>query len=137
MRRTVLLLGMMSMVVASNSANAGDCENANSQLAMNLCAEEAFKKTDDELNHVYRLLMHRLSPAAEIATKKKLIAAQKAWIAFRDGECGFVSAGAVGGSIFPLVFTQCLDELTRRRVAELRKFLNCDGSDGGCPVPNN
>lgn len=137
MRGIVIVFGAVLAIATSVPANSASCKSANSQLEMNLCAAKAYKITDSELNQVYRELMDRLSPTGQIAIRKKLIAAQKAWIAFRDGECSFASAAAEGGSIYPLVFTNCLDALTRRRIADLRTFLTCNESDSGCPVPAN
>ncbi|MGH6864756.1 MAG: lysozyme inhibitor LprI family protein [Methyloceanibacter sp.] len=59
-------------------------------------------------------------PADEANAKRLFVAAQRAWIAFRDAECGFSSSGVAQGSDYPMVATPCREELTRDRVNDSR-----------------
>jgi uncharacterized protein YecT (DUF1311 family) len=49
-----------------------------------------------------------------------LLAAQRAWIQFRDAECRIESYQYRGGSAQRMVHRQCLTTLTRQRTAQLR-----------------
>ena len=72
---------------------------------------------------------------SENETRKALVGAQKAWLAFRDAECDFEAAGARGGSIQPMIVAQCRTRLTEARSGALRGFLTYAEGDAGCPVP--
>ena len=89
-------------------------------------------KADTALNVVYGQLANR--SRAEPVVTQRLVAAEKAWIAFRDGECAFEASLTEGGSIHPFIVAQCLESVTRRRTEELSFFLRCKEGDLGCPV---
>lgn len=118
MRSIVIAVGM---VLAASSTQAADCRHAVLQAQMNACAAEAYEKADRELNAAYRELQARAQ--GEIA--KLLVAAQRAWVAFRDAECAFAASGSAGGSIQPMVISNCLEGLTKKRTAELKAYLSC------------
>jgi len=109
------------------------CGNASTQTDLNLCADQAYRKSDAELNAAYRTVTARLKD--DQATLAKLQSAQKAWLFFRDAECAFSSGGTTGGSAYPMVLSQCLDKLTQTRTKVLRAYLKCEEGDMSCPVP--
>jgi len=109
------------------------CGDASTQTDLNLCADQAYRKSDAELNAAYRTVTARLKD--DQATLAKLQSAQKAWLFFRDAECAFSSGGTTGGSAYPMVLSQCLDKLTQTRTKELRAYLKCEEGDMSCPVP--
>ncbi|MFD4837468.1 lysozyme inhibitor LprI family protein [Achromobacter sp. NPDC058515] len=109
------------------------CDKASTQTDMNLCADQAYRKSDADLNAAYKDLMTRLKDDKNGATQ--LQAAQKAWLFFRDAECAFSSGGTTGGSAYPMVLSMCLDKLTQARTKELRAYLKCEEGDTSCPVP--
>lgn len=132
MRSIILAFGLVTCSV--HAVHADECmDKATAQADMDRCAAEALKASDAELNKVYREIEHRLSDDA--ATRRLLVAAERAWLTFRDAECSFASSTAAGGSIYPMIQNQCLDGLTRARVDELRQYLECQEGDPGCPVP--
>ncbi|WAI85243.1 MULTISPECIES: lysozyme inhibitor LprI family protein [Achromobacter] len=110
-----------------------NCANAATQTDMNLCADQSYRKSDADLNDAYRTVMKRLKDDTTKTTQ--LQSAQKAWLFFRDAECAFSSSGATGGSVYPMVLSQCLDKLTQARTKELRAYLKCEEGDMSCPVP--
>ena len=59
-----------------------------SQAELNDCYGNAYKKADAELNVLCRQITARLKD--DKATTKLLVAAQRAWVAFRDAECAFL-----------------------------------------------
>ena len=133
MLRITAGLALLVPLALPSGARAADCGAAQTQTAMNECANDAFVKADAALNAAYAQVARRLRPDPTAA--QRLVAAQKAWIAFRDGECAFEASGVEGGSIHPFIETQCLESLTRRRTEDIRSFLHCQEGDLGCPVP--
>jgi uncharacterized protein YecT (DUF1311 family) len=107
-------------------------DRATSQADISACADADYKAADTELNMVYRQLEQRLSDAD---TRRRLVAAQRAWVTFRDSECQFMSSAAQAGSAYPTVVSGCLADLARKRVADLRRLLQCPEGDLACPVP--
>ena len=49
-----------------------------------------------------------------------LLESQRAWLRFRDAQCGLESARNGGGSIQPMVRAQCAERMTRERTKQLR-----------------
>jgi uncharacterized protein YecT (DUF1311 family) len=131
-RRLVILLSAAVLTVLS-SAHAEDCQNAVSQREMNNCANAAYDKSDAELNAVYKQVTSRLKGDAKQASL--LVTAQRAWIAFRDAECDFVSSPTTGGSINTMVQANCRDRVTSARVNDLKSYLQCAEGDADCPLP--
>lgn len=128
-----LLLAVALALPMLQAARAAECDDARSQAEMQACAANAYKASDAELNAVYRQIEKRL--AGDKDTLKLLVRAQRAWLGFRDAECGFSSSGAEGGSVHPTVVSMCLDDLTRKRVDGLKGYLDCGEGDTSCPVP--
>lgn len=95
------------------------CADLTTQSAMNICAEDEYKKADAELNRVYRQLL----PKLEAAHQEKLKAAQRAWLAFRDAHCECEAFAFDGGSMQPLMRFSCLDGETHTRTQQLQAFL--------------
>ncbi len=92
---------------------------AQTQLEMNETANAKYKKADVELNKVYKQLMSILDQNE----KQLLIQAEKDWMKFRDSHCKFDASQYEGGSIQPLIYSTCLEELTRKRIAEIKESI--------------
>ncbi|VVN87301.1 lysozyme inhibitor LprI family protein [Pseudomonas fluorescens] len=114
-------------------ANAADCDNATDQATMNQCAAQQNKAADKELNALYQQITERLKGSPD--SKKLLVGAQRAWIGFRDAECKFSASGVEGGSVYPLIYSNCITDLTKARVEAFKIYLKCQEGDLSCPVP--
>ncbi|WP_253426651.1 lysozyme inhibitor LprI family protein [Pseudomonas sp. GGS8] len=114
-------------------AHAANCDNATDQTTMNQCAAQQNKAADQELNALYQQITTRLKDSPD--TKKLLVGAQRSWIAFRDAECKFSASGVEGGSVYPLIYSNCTTELTKARVEAFKTYLKCKEGDLSCPVP--
>lgn len=125
-------LATVFMLTAS-AVHANECADALTQADMNACAARAYEASDAELNQLYRQIEQRLGDDAD--ARGLLVAAQRAWLGFRDAECAFASSGVEGGSAWPSVRAMCLDGLARKRVEELGQYLVCPEGDLSCPVP--
>jgi uncharacterized protein YecT (DUF1311 family) len=97
------------------------CNNsfAQTQMEMNATAYANYKKTDDQLNKVYKQLM----VIVDKNEKPLLIQAEKDWVKFRDSHCKFETSQYEGGSIQPLIYSTCLEELTKKRIAEIKASI--------------
>ena len=99
------------------------------QLAMNTCARYRFDVADKKLNDLYQRKLRLLETSA---TKKRFIAAQRAWISFRDRACLY-DAGPreESGSIWPLEYFSCMLLHTGRRIEDMEENIQC--TQNGCP----
>ena len=113
MRKKNLIILIITFLSFSNS------NFAQTQFEMNQTAQNSYEKSDKELNKVYSILIKSLDKTE----KQKLITTQKLWIKFRDSHCEFESSQYEGGSIKPLIYSTCLEELTKKRTAELMQSI--------------
>jgi uncharacterized protein YecT (DUF1311 family) len=132
MSMRLLTIMVLAIVSAAPAASAYECKDQ-TQSGLDVCADANFQKADAALNTTYKEIVRRLKDDA--ATTKLLVTAQKAWLAYRDAECTFSSSANAGGSIYPMVYSICLEEVTRQRTKALSVFLKCGDGDTGCPVP--
>jgi uncharacterized protein YecT (DUF1311 family) len=127
MRFSITILAALMALGIGCSAQAQDCDA--SQASMNQCAAKELSTLDGELNKHYKAQMAWLKDPAK---KQALKDAQLKWIAFRDADCGYVAGKAQdGGSMWPLVQSQCLTKHTRLRVKQLEDYVAC--REEGCP----
>jgi uncharacterized protein YecT (DUF1311 family) len=128
------LLSALALVIACRpgAAHAADCAQASDQATMNRCATEEYQRADAALNGLYKQVQQRLKD--DDVQMKRLIAAERAWVSFRDLECKFESAPS-GGSASEMALATCLSSLTSQRSAALKGFLACPEGDLSCPLP--
>ncbi len=132
MRETATV--MLLTVLYSRSVAASPCADQ-TQRGLDACAGAARDKADAALNGVYKQIVARL--ADDPGKTKRLIEAEKAWIAFRDAECAFANSDTEGGSIRSMEVTLCGEKLTNIRARQLRSYLKCGEGDMGCPCPRS
>lgn len=134
-RKKVAILLISPLALLAVSAHADDCSKASTQTAMNACAAQSAKAADIQLNQLYGQIQARLKDSPTGRTH--LVAAQRAWIAFRDAECSFAASAVEGGSIMPMIHSNCMENVTRKRIADFKQYLSCPEGDVSCPVPAN
>ncbi len=124
-----LLAALVALSLGNAAAQPSDpCETQSTTLEINACAERTLKAQDRELNDVYRSLLASLAPSdkddptAYAEAKKKLITAQRAWISYRDNDCGAKFSLHALGTIRTAVYLGCLAERTEQRIKELRTW---------------
>ncbi|MDO7900279.1 lysozyme inhibitor LprI family protein [Pseudomonas citrulli] len=127
-----LLLALTPLLLI-HLAQAQDCTNAMTQGEMNQCSAQESKAADKTLNDLYQQITARLKDNPD--AKQRLVKAQRAWIAFRDAECDFSASGVEGGSVYPLIYNDCLTAQTKARVEAFKTYLMCKEGDLSCPVP--
>jgi uncharacterized protein YecT (DUF1311 family) len=123
----------LTPLIFTTLAHAVDCDNASDQATMNQCASQQHAAADKELNALYQQITTRLKDRPD--SKKLWVGAQRSWIAFRDAECKFSASGVEGGSVYPLVYGNCITQLTKARVETFKTYLKCEEGDLSCPVP--
>ncbi len=103
-----------------------NCAEPSTQRDMNACAALDYEKADKELNVAYQQLRKKMSEwdkSADAASKgavDALVAAQRAWVAFRDANCDVAGFQARGGSMEPMLVSSCLADMSTKRAEELR-----------------
>jgi uncharacterized protein YecT (DUF1311 family) len=95
---------------------APPCPDAVTTLDMAKCFSNAKDAADSELNSVYQRIREKL----ETDDMKRLTAAQRFWIQYRDANCSAERSLYGGGTAAGPVYLACLEAMTRARTTELR-----------------
>ena len=90
------------------------------QMEMNQQASMKFKKEDAKMAITYKKV--QIETLSNI-DKKLLLDAQRKWIIYKDAHCKSASASYDGGSIQPLIYFNCLTEITKERIKQLNIYL--------------
>jgi uncharacterized protein YecT (DUF1311 family) len=105
------------------------CDDPQTQLAMNTCAAMDFERADERLNEQWReTAAYMQARDAEIDHEtdsqpgyyETLLAAQRAWLAYRDAQCRSEGFMARGGSMQPMLVSMCKAYVTELRTEQLR-----------------
>ncbi|MBD2598427.1 lysozyme inhibitor LprI family protein [Nostoc spongiaeforme FACHB-130] len=120
---TVALANTQAQTTKTYLVQKTNCNDPQTQLEINICSQLSYQNADKKLNQVYKQLLPKLSKTRQ----QKLIAAQLAWIKFRDASCEFERSAYEGGSIAPAIYAGCLEEATNQRTQQLREYLQHDG----------
>lgn len=115
---TILLLMSFGSVStrAQKPKKPDPCAEPQTQVEMNQCAVNAYKAADAELNQVYKQLVAKLDDEEKAQLKE----AQNAWIKYRDANCDFVADQYKGGTMRPMIYAGCLQDVTKKRTTELK-----------------
>jgi len=103
---------------------------------MDDCAAFRYKKADAHLNRVYQKAMQYMTDDLAQAQKEadqqqtrwaqtemsSLKQAERAWLSYRDLQCKAAGQRNEGGSMQPLIETECLTTLTEHRIAEIKSI---------------
>lgn len=92
---------------------------AQTQHEMNQTELKNYENADAELNRVYARLVKKLDKEGVAKLKK----AQRAWIAYRNGEMEFAADAARGGSMAPMLHSGTGARLTKARIQDLDRHL--------------
>ena len=102
---------------------------AQTQSSLNETAAQQFRTADRALNTQYTATMTSLSAPTRLLLRD----AQRTWITFRDQQCRYEASGVRGGSVFPMIQSQCLARMTTERTRDLRRLSQCEEGDLSCP----
>ncbi len=97
-----------------------NCINLGSNVEYKECAARAYEASDKKLNQVYKPILAKLKGTEQ----QRLIAAQSIWIKFRDANCDFEVYQNRDGSGYSGFLANCLERMTKARIAELENWQN-------------
>jgi uncharacterized protein YecT (DUF1311 family) len=112
-----------------------DCDNPQYPQEMNICAAREFEAADALLNAQWKLtseVMKQRDTEWDSSWDERpgyfdqLLAAQRAWIAFRDAHCASEGYEFRGGSMEPFMIGTCMTKLTEERTAQLKDLIAVD-----------
>jgi uncharacterized protein YecT (DUF1311 family) len=117
--RAILALVLMTTGTVAQTQTTSDKAQAQTQFEMNAIAARDYRDADAALNDVWgraSTFAHSIDRHAE------LLAAQRAWLAYRDAACTAHAAPFEGGSMQPMVVSACLTQITEERTRMLAEF---------------
>jgi len=133
MKKVIFLCVAATLFAAAPARAAGtNCDNATTQFDLDQCAGNDYQAADAELNRVYTRLMSQYDEQ----NKTSLRQSERDWIRYRDSTCEHETAESQGGTMHPMLVSECLTEKTKDRVRELRKQLHCEDGDLSCNPPD-
>lgn len=137
MMKRELLYSAMAIVAIWSTPTAAQvqCPSSTTQSEMTYCAEQAYQRADHVLNDQWRLTVRTMQDRDRLTRAygnrdqrpgyhATLLAAQRAWIAYRDTSCTVEGYGARGGSLEPMLIAQCRAALTEARTVWLEQVMN-------------
>lgn len=136
MIRGMMILIALAIALPAWGADEVTCNDAGTQQELNACAADDLKRADKALNDTYAALVKKES--GDPVFIRKLRAAQRAWIAFRDAEleatfaCKEENPYVCWGSMYPMCSAFYQAKLTRDRTARLRELLDEGRPADGC-----
>jgi uncharacterized protein YecT (DUF1311 family) len=103
---------------------------------MDDCADFHYKQADAHLNKVYRKAVEYMNDDLVRAQKQgdqkqmryeetamaSLKEAERTWISYRDIQCKAAAQQYEGGSMAPMIYSQCLTALSKHRTADLKSI---------------
>ena len=105
-----------------------DCENKNTQMEMNACAQEEYDAADKALNDQWKLTRKAMADwdkqldADQRGAEAALLKGQRAWITYRAGQCDAEGFQARGGTLETMFYINCQTRLTKSRTQELKEL---------------
>lgn len=105
------------------------------QQPMNQCLHRAYLRSDAAMNAQWRITSEAMKARDRGIDRTydrqpghfpTLLAAQRAWLAFRTQHCLLESFEMRGGSGAPMLEALCLDSLTRERTQQLKSLVETD-----------
>ena len=130
----ILAAFLLCVALPTRAALAEECNRLEKQQDLNQCYAKELRHSEQAVDEAYKTIVDRLEGRPDAAMALEL--AEEAWKVYRDAECLFSASGSVGGSVYPMLLSECKDELTRARLARLNAYLQCKEGDIACPAPS-
>ena len=122
------------LVLAAAPAAAEGCGDLPQQ-PMNMCFYRSYERADAEMNAQWKITAAAMKQAdrdldrtydKEPGYFDTLLAAQRAWITYRDQHCLGESFEARGGSMAPMLNSTCRITLTQERTRQLKALVEVE-----------
>ena len=97
-----------------------NCSTAETTVELKYCSQQSYKAADKQLNQIYQQVIS----TTRGQQKQLLIAAEQAWIDFRDNNCNFETFLSRNGTGYEIFRNGCLERLTKQRTKELQNYLS-------------
>ena len=120
------------LIFAAAAATADeDCGDL-AQQPMNLCELRNFERADAAMNAQWKKTLAALKEMDRELDRtydkdpgyyETTLAAQRAWLTYREQHCMAVSFEARGGSMSPMLDSGCKLQLTRERTKQLKELV--------------
>jgi uncharacterized protein YecT (DUF1311 family) len=127
------------------------CDGAVGAAQLGKCLNDALDAADKRLNAIYGLIMKMFDADAVdpmsaffYDKKKNLVAAERAWVKFRDTQCaaeaGMLTQASASGTV--VATGDCLIKMTRERIAYLEQAASsikfdsklCEKAASACQI---
>ncbi len=129
----VIALGGTPGRAQSEEGPPDPCDHIYGQIALANCWAREAERADEEMNHAYLALLHKLPKRGARSLEK----AQKLWLEFRKAHLGTLygvdDPAAVYGRDYRVCLSISIVALTRARTRELVRILEPD-DDTVCPL---
>ena len=104
------------------------CDSAQTQSDLDVCWAGQAKQADVELNAAYKKAFADLRKLG--VDPNVLVPVQLAWISARDKTCTFEESLSEGGSIAPMMYSECVDRMTRARTQRIQDLVTTLQGEG-------
>jgi uncharacterized protein YecT (DUF1311 family) len=106
-----------------------NCDDPQFQQEMNYCAHQDYLDADALLNQTWSEVVPQIEEWDSGLSEdmqgwpEALLAAQRAWITYRDAHCEAEGFMFRGGSMEPLIVSTCKTDLTKERTKQLLELV--------------
>ena len=127
-----MILAPLLLLSAMAAEPAVDCDNAMAQFELNACAYQEYERADAALNAQWKLTAAAMKANDRELDRSSdnrpgyydtLLAAQRAWLTYRDKHCASEGYTMRGGSAEPMMISGCMRKLTEERTKELKDLI--------------
>jgi uncharacterized protein YecT (DUF1311 family) len=117
------------LLLAACCTVLGAVAHAQPQKMLDKAALHEFARASLDLQQAVDELRRQMAPAQ----RQLFDQSQRYWIKYRASVCRFGASGA-SGSAQSVVETTCRTEMTRERLAALRRLAECQRGEADCPL---
>ena len=104
------------------------CASSQTQADLDICWGNRAKQADVQLNAAYKKAGADLRKMG--VDPSVLVPVQLAWISARDKTCDFEESMNAGGTIAPMMYSECVDRMTRARTARIQNLVTSLNAEG-------
>ena len=127
----MMLVTLLALAAAAQDPEI-DCDNAMAQIELNACAYKEYERADAAMNAQWKITAARMKAIDADFDRSQdnrpgyfdtLLAAQRAWLTYRDKHCASEGYTMRGGSAEPMVISGCQTQLTDARTKQLKDLM--------------
>ena len=127
-----MILATLIALAAAAQEPEVDCDNAMAQFELNACAYKEYERADAAMNAQWKVTAARMKEIDADFDRSQdnrpgyfdtLLAAQRAWLTYRDQHCASEGYTMRGGSAEPMMISGCQTQLTEARTKQLKELI--------------